>query len=135
MYYTIVCCVSYMRFLPARLNHHSSFIMAGPGQEPPDVRRARRGGDPKRADQRAGGEEQPAREGKLPVEEPGQPRAAGEVPVAHPGRCSGQSKWPDDPRPASAAEHLQLQHRLCCVSGSALGRAEPLSFSSNGPPC
>ena len=106
--------------------------MTGPGQEPPDVRCSRGGGDPQGADQGAGGEEQPAGEGELPAEEPGQSGAAGEVPVPHPdGRAVGQSERPGDPGPAA---DLHPQHWLCCVSGSALGRAEPLSPNSNGPP-
>lgn len=108
--------------------------MTGSCQEPPDVCSARGGGDPQRADQGAGGEEQPAREGELPAEEPGQPGAAGEVPVSHPDRCAvGQSERPGDHRPAAAAA-LHPQHWICCVSGSALGRAEPLPLNNNGPP-
>lgn len=104
----------------------------GSRQEPPDVCRARGGGDPQGADQRAGGEEQPAGEGELPAEEPGQPRAAGEVPVSHPhGRAAGQPQLPG--RAATAAEPSSLR-RLCCVSGSALGRAEPLPLDKSGPP-
>lgn len=105
---------------------------AGSCQEPPDVCRARGGGDPQGADQRAGGEEQPAGEGELPAEEPGQPGADGEVPVSHPGgRAAGQPELPHglgraaDPRPL---------RWICCVSGSALGRAEPLPLDKNGPP-
>lgn len=110
--------------------------MTGSGQEPLDVRGARGGGDPQGADQRAGGEEQPAGAGELPAEEPGQPGADGEVPVSHPdGPAAGQSELSGDPGPAQPpAATLRPQRRLCCISGSALGRAEPLSLHSNGPP-
>lgn len=106
-------------------------VVTGSGKEPPDVCGARGGGDPQGADQGAGGEEQPAGAGELPAEESGQPWAAGEVPVPHPHRrAAGQPELPAESRPAGP----HPQHRLCCVSGSALGRAEPLSPTSNGPP-
>lgn len=108
--------------------------MTGSCQEPPHVCGARGGGGPQRADQRACGEEQPAGAGELPSEEPGQSRADGEVPVPHPHRraaTAGQPERPADPRPASA---LYSHRWLCCISGSALGRAEPPSLYNNGPP-
>lgn len=75
------------------LIHLSPPDIVGPGQEPPHVRRAGGSGDPQGTDQGTGGKEQPAREGKLSAEEPGQSGAAGKVPVSNPDGCSpiGQS--------------------------------------------
>lgn len=108
----------------------SPSFMAGSCQEPPDVCGAWGGGDPQRADQRTGGEEQPARKGELPAQEPGQPGTDGEVPVPHPDR---RAVAPGQSERLGAAADLQPQHWICCISGSALGRAEPQSLSSNGP--
>lgn len=123
-------------YVPKRSSLFSA--VAGSCQEPPDVRGAGGGGDPQGADQRAGREERPAGEGELPAQEPGESGAAGEVPVSHPdGRAAtpGQSQRAGGSRtPAATPADLQPQHWFCCISGSALGRAEPLSLSDYGPP-
>ncbi len=80
--------------------------------------------DLERADQGTGREEQQVGAWEQPAEEPGEPRAAGEVSVTSALRVQ--------PLPgASGAGVLRerrapvQQHGICCISGSAMGRAEP----------
>lgn len=63
-----------------------SLFLSGPGEEPPDVRRARGGGGAEGADQRADRAQLSAGAGEQPAQEPGQPRADGPVPGAGPDR-------------------------------------------------
>lgn len=69
---------------------------AGPGEEPPDVRRPRGGGGAEGADKGADRAQHSAGAGEQPAQDPGQPRADGSVPSAGPDR-----RLPDRRRPAS----------------------------------
>lgn len=118
-------CISYMVIYEwlefFKLNLLPSYFCPGSCQEPPDVCSQGGSGDLERADQGAGWKEQPAGAREQPAEELGEPRAAGEVPVTSSIRIpasAGNARDGDVRAP-------QPVQRLGCISGSALGRAEP----------
>ncbi len=116
-----------------KLNSPLIFFLLGSCEESLNVCSQGGSWDLERADQGTGREEQQAGTWEQPAEEPGKPRAAAEVSVTAALRVQ-------PPPGASGAGLLRgwrapvQQHGICCISGSAMGRAEPQLSPEMGPP-